>query len=400
MKRIATMAASALVALGMGLIATAASKTEKVQPAKDYVKVDKELFKKAAENIVKGAKDLKENDKSYFKDLFEKAFDEYTTGKAKEVEVYDKAAIDALNKEKKVWIDSAKNLCKRIEKLEKDTIDLRQKLKKENVQGQLDAINKKHKADSSALEDKINELKAENNRLRADSTSLANSNAELAKDAKIAEKVKIELGSRRGKVNDLYGRYSQDSVPKVDPKEVEKTLGDYEDYLKMIGIPLGQEQKDTLEQVRAVARVAKHYHDGIEILSKKYDAKAVQQWNAGVNSLTTSVARLKRGQKMVWQNVVNAFSTIDAANAHFKKNIIIDCLREQGQIPGNKEANEVKDMVKTKVGNFAKSREYKDTTKYHELHTHLNKVLKKMDDLKVMNEEQYKAFVDKLEKSL
>lgn len=408
MKRIATIAASALLALGMGLLATAASKLEKVEPAKDYVKVDQKLIDKAAEDAVKDVDDVER--KAFVEKKIKEAFKTYAAGKAAKVEVYEKGAIETLNAEKKSLQDTAENLHKRMERLKQeknnaikpynDTIkDLRQKLKKENIDGRINAINEKHKADSLAQADNIKVLEAEISRLRAYSDSLADRNAVLANDAEIAKSVKKELDNRLGEVNALYDSYSGDSVSKVDSKEVEKTLGDYEDYLKIIGIPLAQEQKDKMELVRAVARVAKHYHDGIKILSEKYDAKAVQQWNGGVKSLTTSVVRLNNAQKQEWQRLCDAMNNIDNTMKYFRE-VIVQYVKDQGELPNKSVVKEVEDYVKLCVKNKAKA-EYKDKDKFHPLYDHLNKVLEEMrDGLKVMDEKQYKAFVDKLEKSL
>lgn len=411
MKRIATIVASALVALGMGLIATAASKTEKVQPAEGYVKVDKDLFKKAAENIVKGAKDITEKDKSYFNDLLEKAFDKYTTDESSKVKVYDKAAIEGLKTEIKVWQDSVKKLNKNIAEKEKQNkgelkqynnkIDsLNRVLAKENIDGRIQAINEKHRNDSNARAKEIAELKNEIIRLRADSADLAGSKAELAKDAEIVQKVMENVEKLGGKVDKLHDRYLKEStLPSVDSKEVANTLKEYEGYLKTIGIEVSEDQKEKMEFVRAVARVAEYYNKGKVILSNKYDAKAVKMWNDDLKSMTASVSKLNSDQKQQWQNMMNAFSTIDAANKNFKV-IILPYLKEQGQIPGDKEAKEVKDMIASMVSIFAKGK-YKDTTKYHELHENLNKVLNNtLNGLKEMDKKQYRDFVDDLEKSL
>ena len=400
MKRIIAIASSALVALGMSLLATAANKTSK--QTNKYVKVDQELIDKAADEVVA---DIPEKDKRLgTKELIKQAFKHYTTGKAAKVEVYEKDKINA-------WKDSVKTLNKQIKQMVeenkmainpyRDTIaDLRNQMSQQNVAAQINAIKSKHRDDSLAQESVIKAQKAEVARLRGDSVKLAKSNAEFARDADIVKKVKDKVGALCGKVDALYSSYktSQD-LKYVNPSEAEKVVKDYVDYLDMIGVSMPQDQEDEIEHIQDVAKVAKHYHDGIEILGKKYDANAVKTWNNGVNGLADSIAKLNGGQRTVWENTLFAFSTIDAANKHFRE-IIIPYLEEQGQLPTKNEVDDVKKMVGLKVQFFSDGR-YNDTTKYHEFHKHLNGVLEKaMKGLRVMDEKQYDAFLKEIEDSL
>lgn len=407
MKRIATIASSALVALGMGLLATAASKP--AQPKQKYVEVNQKLIKDAAEEAVKGISDVKE--KAYIKDLIERAFAEYNSGNAAKVEVYEKDAIDELKSEIKGWKDSVEILGKQIKRLAKEKTEaikpyrdtvaiLRKQLNKENVEGQISALRVKHKNDSLIQDSEIKTQKAEINRLRADSAKLAADNAALAENSKIAVKVNEHVSALRGKVDELYTSYvnSQD-LRYVDLEVAEDAAQKYEEYLKMIGLTVEQEEQEKINQILAVAKVAKHYNAGIEILGKKYDAKAVKKWNGGVKELTPYIPKLNSGQKTVWQNVLSAFATIDVANEHFKTSII-PYLKDQGELPTGAEVKEVNEMIKLKVKNFADGR-YRDTTKYHELHTHLNEVLETAKNgIKVMGKSQYKEFVRDIENML
>lgn len=378
MKRAIIMA---LVALSMGLLAAAASKPGKTQPAKGYVKVDKELIKKAAETVVNGEKDLNAKDKSYYKDLLEKAFVKYAAGKASKVEVYEKETVERLKSENRALQDSMKQL-------RRSLADLRKALKK--GEGHVNVHNAWCREDSIARE--ITALKAEISSLRADIAAREQSTGFAAGDS-MADIL-------WGKVDELYSEYlNSQELQYVDPAAAEKTVSDYEAYLATLGAAVPASQREKIELIRAVAMVAGHYHDGMEILSKKYDSKAVRQWKEGVKSLSASVARLNSGQKTVWQNVVNAFSTIDDANAHFKGHIL-PFLKEQEQIPSGAEAKAVNDLVRKQVHAFASGR-YKDTKGYHELHKHLNAVLDAvLSGLTVMDAKQYSAFVKTIENSL
>ena len=402
MKRVIAIASSALVALGMSLLATAANKTSK--QTNKYVKVDQKLIDKAADKVVV---DIPEKDKRLgTKELIKQAFEHYTTGNAAKVEVYEKDEINA-------WKDSVKTLNNQIKQMVeenkmainpyRDTIaDLRNQMSQQNVAAQINAIKSKHRDDSLAQESVIKAQKAEVARLRGDSVKLAKSNAEFARDADMVKKVKDKVGALRGKVDALYSDYknSQD-LKYVNPSEAEKTVKDYVGYLDMIGVSMPQEQKDKIDHIQVVAKVAKHYHDGIEILGKKYDAKAVKTWNDGTNGLAASIAKLNSGQRAVWENECNAMENIAIANDYFRTEIV-QYLIDQEILPTQPVVNEAKDMVKLCVGNFAKSRKYTDTTKFHPLYVHLNKVLAKtLGGLKMeKDKEKFGKFLKEIEDSL
>ena len=402
MKRVIAIASSTLVALGMSLLATAANKTSK--QTDKYVKVDQELIDKAADKVVA---DIPEKDKRLgTKELIKQAFEHYTTGNAAKVEVYEKDEINA-------WKDSVKTLNNQIKQIveenkvaikpHRDTIaDLRKQMSQQNVAAQINAIKSKHRDDSLAQESVIKAQKAEVARLRGDSVKLAKSNAEFARDADIVKKVKDKVGALRGEVDALYSDYknSQD-LKYVNPSEAEKVVKDYVGYLDMIGVSMPQEQKDKIEHIQVVAKVAKHYHDGIEILGKKYDANVVKTWNDGTKGLAASIAKLNSGQRAVWENECKAMENIAIANDYFRTEIV-QYLKDQEILPTQPVVNEAKDMVKLCVGNFAKSRKYTDTTKFHPLYMHLNKVLAKtFEGLKVeKDKEKFGKFLKEIEDSL
>ncbi|MCD8296160.1 MAG: hypothetical protein LUC88_01145 [Prevotella sp.] len=392
-----------------------------------YVSVNEDLVKKIVEETLPKSGMVDDVQRGWAENLMSKAFESYFSSKETQVNVHGQYEIDELNGKIKELKDTINNRDKEIKdlqkKVSKENLDEKQSTiddlnktigelnatidtlnetinKSKNEISELSAGQEKWEQDLHAKDDTISSLKKEMDTLAQDKDRLSEENSKLQNNATIADNVTKQYSEKQNALNRKYTDCYNASIEKItDIQGIQNAISEYSEYSKIIGVEIPDEDKKNIDYLNVVCKASEIYQSAVSILDKKYDAAVVKDWLQQYNANSKGFSSLKDMQQTVMAQIKNAMETIESATNNFKKSVL-PYLKEQGQIPNNQTADEVKKMVSLNVQIYAESR-YKDTTKYNEYHTNLNRVLQNtLDGLKVMDEEQYKAFLEKIEDEL
>ena len=369
-----------------------------------YISVNQQTADKITEHVLDQQEGATPENIGWAKGLIQEAFKNYFSDKSVRADVYDKATMDNLEQEKAHLLDSIKGL-------HKENKNLTKQLSKENIQGQLDDLREKLKREYEARQSASNDSLAMQGKQIARMNQQLNSLqevlgerdaliAKLEENAKIADNVIAQHNARKDALTILYQEIANSqTLDYIDGDTIQKTIADYAEYTQLISLPVGEEEKAQMAYLETAAQAGKLYHEAKTAMGAKYDAEKGQALLKAYEQFQAHDSVLNSGQKTMLAQVQKALEELEKAITHFRLSII-DYLREQGQIPDQETATEVKEGIWLRVGNFAEGR-YTDRKHYSPYHTHLNKVLDEaMKGLKVMNETDYETFVNGIEAAL
>lgn len=367
------------------------------QEENQYVRVNQSTVNDIIKKLMDKQDDIDAVQKGWAENLLRTAFQSYFSNKKAKAEVYEQSAI-------KEYQDSIRNLNSTIKKNNKTIQSLRSQISKENVDARIDAVKKE-------ISDSLNRILSvkESNIIRQEGCidslnkiilQLERERTELKRGAKIAENVTKHYVAKQQAIETLYMEYNNSQTMEyINCEQISKILSEYTDYLKIIEVPIPDEQKNQIEYLQAVSAMSEIYASAISLLDSKYDKASIAKWNKDYKEKRVFIDKLNNGQKTIIAQIENAVNTLDRAVSHFK-NSIVTYLVEQGQIPDAETAKDIKEMLALKVKNFSNGK-YEDVSKYNPYHKRLNDVLKKTKDgIKIMNETNYKSFISSIERDL
>lgn len=368
------------------------------QEEKQYVRVNQSTVNDVIEKMMDKQDDIDAVQKGWAENLLRAAFQSYFSNKKTKAKVYEQSVI-------KFYQDSITKLNSTIKNNDKAIQSLQNQVLKENVNARIDVVKKK-------MSDSLNHVLSvkESNIIRQEGCidslnkiilQLERERTELKHGAKIAENVTKHYVTKQQAIETLYMEYkNSQTMEYINCEQISQSISEYTDYLKIIDVPMPDEQKKQVEYLQAISAMGEIYISAISLLESKYDKASVAKWNEDYKKKRVFVEKLNDGQKTIIAQIENAVNTLEVAVTHFK-NSIVAYLVEQGQIPDVETAENIREMLALKVENFSSVRQYKDVSKYDPYHKRLNDILKKTrDGIKIMNEATYKSFISNIEKDL
>lgn len=393
-----------VLCLWLGISAVAAQE-------QTYLSVNQQTADKIAEQVLDQQKGATPENIGWAKGLIQEAFRHYFADKSVRANVYDEATMNKLEQEKAHLLDSIKGL-------HKENKGLTKQLSKENIQGQLDDLRKQLNQEcENKLQEAATRQNASDDSLALQGKRIARLNqqldslqsvlgerdalvAKLKENARIADNVIAQHNARKDALAVLYQEIANSqTLDYVDENTIQKAIADYAEYTRLVSLPVGEEERTQMAYLETAAQAGKLYREAKTAMAAKYDVDKRQTLLKACEQFQTQDSVLNSGQRTVLAQVQMALDELDKAITHFRLSII-DYLKEQGQIPDQETATEVKEGIWLRVGNFAEGR-YTDRKHYSPYHTHLNKVLDEaIEGLKIMNEKDYETFVNSIEMNL
>lgn len=366
----------------------------------EYVKINQTLVNEIVKKLIDKQGSLDPVQKGWAENLLTNAFQNYFTNKNAKAMVYEQSDIKYLKDSINVLTSTIKEQKKSIatlnNQLSKEDFETRLSKVRKEVTDSLGRINLEQNASVINLSKSRDSLNLIIQALRDENTNLSSENTNLLKSVAIAENVTKQYTAKQKEIEALYMEYANSqTLDYINEDRIAKAITEYTNYVKIINVPVQDEQKKQIEYLESVSIVSSLYANANIILDSKYDEKAVSQWNQEKKRHQNSINKLNNGQKTVFMQINNAMNTVGTATNDFKHNILT-YLEEQGQIPDVETAKEVKDMVTLGVKTFTKGQPIYDAR-----HKNLNKILKYIQNgLKVMNENAYKSFISRIKADL
>lgn len=366
----------------------------------EYVKINQTLVNEIVKKLIDKQGSLDPVQKGWAENLLTNAFQNYFTNKNAKAMVYEQSDIKYLKDSINVLTSTIKEQKKSIttlnNQLSKEDFETRLSKVRKEVTDSLGRINLEQNASVINLSKSCDSLNLIIQALRDENTNLSSENTNLLKSVAIAENVTKQYTAKQKEIEALYMEYANSqTLDYINEDRIAKAITEYTNYVKIINVPVQDEQKKQIEYLESVSIVSSLYANANIILDSKYDEKAVSQWNQEKKRHQNSINKLNNGQKTVFMQINNAINTVGTATNDFKHNILT-YLEEQGQIPDVETAKEVKDMVTLGVKTFTKGQPIYDAR-----HKNLNKILKYIQNgLKVMNENAYKSFISRIKADL
>ena len=342
--------------------------------------------------------------KGWAQNLLTNAFQNYFANKNSKAIVYEQSDIKFLKDSINSLIDTIKVHKKANsslkKQLSKENIDTRISEGRQEIKDSLNRILSLREKEAIRLSNTIDSLNLVVTKLQNENADLSSKVSDLNSSVAIAQNVTKQYSAKQKEIESLYMEYvNSQTLDYIDCNKIKKAISEYTDYVKIINVPIQDENKQKIEYLETVSQVSGAYANAKILLDSKYDEKAISKWIQDAKQYQNHIAKLNNGQKTVFAQVTNAMTTIGSAVNHFR-NSILKYLEEQGQIPDVETTLTIKDMLVLKLKNYGNGK-YQDVTKYDPYHKHLNSILlKTQKGLKVMNENSYKAFIKGVEKEL